>query len=423
MRILVLHQHYWPEIAATAQLLTDLAEDLAAAGHEVRVVCGQPSYRMLPGEPAILPTQERRRGVVVERVPTYRPTRRGLVRRIAHYTSYFAASLPAALRPEADVVLALCPPPLLLGLSGTLAARWAGVPFVFVVEDLYPELAVELGALPQGSLARALERVARAVYARASRVVAISTEMGARLEAAGVARARLAVIHNWADTREIVPLARQTALSRALSLDARFVVLYAGNVSSTLGLAALPEAAERLRDRPVSFVVAGEGDARPGLEAEAKARALSQMIFVPPRPRDELAELLATADVGLVTTRRGERGLRFPSKLFGVMASGRPVLAAADPGSELASIVERSGCGLVVTPEDPEALAAGVRALYEAGPETRAAMGRRGRTTCEREFTRSVATQRYRSLLEELVGSPHTARMPAATRPEPRERS
>jgi colanic acid biosynthesis glycosyl transferase WcaI len=423
VRILVLHQHYWPEIAATAQLLTDLAEDLVAAGHDVRVVCGQPSYRTLPGEPASLPTHERHRGVEIVRVPTYRPGRRSHVRRVAHYASYFAASLPAALRPWADVVLALTPPPLLLGLSGALAARLSGVPFVYLVEDLYPELAVELGALREGAFERGLASLARALYASASRVVAISSEMAERLAAGGVARERLVVIHNWADTSEIVPRTRRTALSAALGLDERFVVLYAGNVSSTLGLGALPEAAASLVETPATFVVAGDGDARPRLEREVRARGLGNVVFVPPRPRAELGELLATADVGLVTTRARERGLRFPSKLFGVMAASRPVLAAAEAGSELASIVDDAGCGQTVAPQRADALADGVRRLLEAGAETRAAMGRRGRAACERNFSRRVATARYRALLEELVEAPRRAGRTVTAPLEPRDRA
>jgi colanic acid biosynthesis glycosyl transferase WcaI len=343
MRILILHPHYWPEIAATAQLLTDLAEDLVAAGHEVEVVAGQPSYR--PSE-LRLPTREVRHGVQVTRVPSYRPRERQGARRVAHYLSYFAASLaPTLLRP-ADVILALSPPPLLCGLSGALAQRLSGTPFVYVVEDLYPELAHELGAIGSRGL-RGLSRLARRIHAEAGTVIAISDEITARLRAQGLPSDRLETVHNWADTDAIRPSSRDNALRRELGLGDGFVALYAGNVSRTLGLSGLVEAAVALRGHDVQIVVAGEGDARADLEREARARGAGALRFVPSQPRERLGELLALGDVGLVTTRRGERGLRFPSKLFGVMAAGRPVLATTDE-RELASVVERSRAGVVV---------------------------------------------------------------------------
>ncbi len=403
MRILVLHQHYWPEVAATAQLLTDLAEDLAARGHSVRVVCGQPSYRRLPGTRATLPSAEVHEGVSIERLLTYRPIERSRARRIAHYTSYFATSLARALRRPADVVLVLSPPPLLLGISGAVFEVLRGVPFVFVVEDLYPELALELGALSPGSVADALQRMADVVYGRAAHVVAISEEMGARLRARGVEETRLSVIHNWADTERVVPVPRDNAFARALGLADRFVVLYAGNVSSSLGLAMLPRAAEACRALPVELVVCGDGDARAPLEREVRSRGLTNVRFLPPQPRERLGELLGSSDVGLVTTRAGEQGLRFPSKLFGVMAAARPILAAADAGSELAGVIRAADCGQVVDAEDPDALADGLRALFALPDEDRRAMGRRGRAACERSYSRAVATPRYRELLERVA--------------------
>jgi colanic acid biosynthesis glycosyl transferase WcaI len=395
MRILILHPHYWPEIAATAQLSTDLAEDLAAAGHEVQVLAGQPSYRPTSLR---LPAEEVRRGVRVTRVPSYRPRERRGARRVAHYLSYFAASLAPALLCRADVILALSPPPLLCGLSGALARRISGTPFVYVVEDLYPELAHELGAIGPRGL-RGLGRVARRIHAEAGSVIAISEEIAARLSAQGLASDRVEVVHNWADTDAIRPSPRDNALRRELGLGEGFVALYAGNVSRTLGLSGLVEAAVALRDRDIQIVVAGEGDARADLEREARDRGARSIRFVPSQPRERLAELLALGDVGLVTTRRGEQGLRFPSKLFGVMAAGRPVLATTDE-RELAAIVERAKAGVVVPAEDGAALARALESLAALDPGERAAMGQRARAACEARFDRRRATDRYREILE-----------------------
>ncbi len=399
MRILILHPHYWPEIAATAQLLTDLAEDLVHAGHAVHVVAGQPSYR---GHTARLPSREVHRGVSITRVPTYRPRERQGARRVAHYVSYFASSLGPALGGDADVALVLSPPPLLCGVTGALAHRLSGTPFVYVVEDLYPELGRELGALRAGLGYRGLARLARGLHREADALVAISDDIGARLVAHGVDRSRVEVVHNWADTDAIVPRSRDTALRRELDLGDRFVVLYAGNVSRTLGLGALVEASRRVASQPITVLVCGEGDARSALEREAKDRGVTNVRFVASQPRERLGELLASCDAGLVTTRRAERGLRFPSKLFGVMAAARPVLASTDE-PELAEIVTGADAGVVVPAEDPAALADAMTRLFAMPRDAREAMGARGRAVAEQRFSRRVATARYRALLENVA--------------------
>ena len=397
MRILILHPHYWPEIAATAQLLTDLAEDLVLAGHEVHVVAGQPSYR---AQSERLPSREVHRGVHITRVPTYRPRERQGARRVAHYLSYFATSLAPAITERVDVALVLSPPPLLCGVTGAMARRLSGTPFVYVVEDLYPELAKELGALSSGLGYRALVRAARGIHDAAGAVVAISDDLGARLVEIGVDPGSVEVVHNWADTEAITPRSTDTSLRSELGLADRFVVLYAGNVSRTLGLGAIVEAARSIVDKPISLLVCGEGDARAALEREAEG--IANVRFLGSQPRERLGELLATADVGLVTTRRGEHSLRFPSKLFGVMAAARPVLATTDE-PELAAIVGAADCGIATAPEDPRALADAMARLFAMPSEALTAMGARGRVVAEARFSRRVATERYRRLLEDVA--------------------
>ena len=169
MKIALLHQHYWPEVAATAQLLADLCEDLASAGHEVAVYCGQPSYREVTRRS--LPAHERHAGVDIHRVWSYRPEQRTIPGRMAQYASYFAASLGAiaARRERPDIVFVMSTPPLLLGVSGVALRTLRGIPFVYSVQDLYPDVAVDLGVLPRGPLASSIDRVATSLYRSAAR--------------------------------------------------------------------------------------------------------------------------------------------------------------------------------------------------------------------------------------------------------------
>lgn len=401
MRVLVLHQHYWPEIAATAQLLTDLCEDLAAAGDEVHVVCGQPSYR----ETSTLESFERRRGVEIHRVWSYRPAKRTIPRRLAHYVSYFSASLArsiATVRP--DVVFVMSTPPLLLGASGAFLRALRGTPFVYCVQDLYPDIALDLGVLRPGPLATTIDLGARALYRAARRVVAITESMAVRLTVKGVPPDRIDVVHNWADTSAIRVGERDNAFARRYGLDSRsFVVQYSGNVGRSQGLEHLLDAAETLRSSPVRFAIIGDGDAREGLQQDASRRGLGNVVFVPPQPREQLSESLAASDVGFVPMRRGIGADLMPSKLYGIMAASRPVLAAVDDRSEVARIVRSHGCGFVVAPEDPRALATGIREALERRSDL-AELGAAGRRACEDHFSRKAATARYRRVLVRASG-------------------
>lgn len=403
MRVLVLNQHYWPEIAATAQLLDDLCIDLSAAGHEVKVVCGQPSYRVDDAGAPHLPSRELREGVLVARVFSYRPRHRTIPRRLVHYGSYFVSSLVESLRDPFDVVLVQSTPPLLLGVSGLLLERLRGAAFVYVVQDLYPDVALHLGVLRPGPMADAIARVSGAIYRRADALIAISETMAERLVARGVPRERIAVVHNWADTSSLREAPRDNAFAREHGLVGRFVVQYSGNVGLSQGLEHLPRAAELLASKPVDLVVVGDGNARHALEVDVRARGLRNVRFLPPQPRERLSELLASSDVGLVTMRRGIDGDLVPSKLYGIMAAARPVLAAVEPGSEVARVVTSKRCGLVVEPEDADALAGGIVQMLETEERERAAMGRSGRIACEAEFSRPAATRKYREVLERVA--------------------
>lgn len=399
MRVLVLNQHYWPEIAATAQLLHDLCVDLSRAGHHVKVVCGHPSYRVLEDGASELPPREQHDGVEIVRVPSYRPRQRTIPRRLAHYGTYFATSLVESLRSETDVAIVQSTPPLLLGASGALLTSLGRVPFVYVVQDLYPDIALHLGVIKPGPMASSIERAANALYRRAAHVITISEGMAARLVARGVSPERITVVHNWADTSSIAERPRDNPFAREHGLLEPLVVQYAGNVGLSQGLEQLPRAAELLREAPVRFVVVGDGNAREPLERDVKARQLRNVSFLPPQPRERLGELLASADVGLVTMRRGIGADLVPSKLYGIMAAARPVLAAVEAEAEVASVLGAHECGLRVEPESAEALAAGVRSFLAMSDAERIEVGRRGRAACESSFSRAASTSSYERVL------------------------
>lgn len=407
MRILVLHQHYWPEIAATAQILADLCEDLASFGHDVTVVCGQPSYRMSSGL-GRLPAYETRRGVQIDRVWSYTPERRGIPQRLAHYASYFATSLSVALtRPRPDVCLVMSTPPLLLGVSGALLRSLRGVPFVYSVQDLYPDIAVHLGVIKAtGPVAHAVNFVAKHSYAAAAELVTLSPGMAQSLIAKELDPERVHVVPNWADTSSVESRPRDNNFAKEHGLASGFVALYSGNLGQSQGLEHVLDAAKMLRHLPITFAFAGDGKARPGLEAQTKQAGLSNVRFLSAQPRDRLSDLLSSCDVGLVTMKKGVGDDLVPSKLYGIMAAARPVLAAVESSSEVARVLRTHDCGYITEPENGPALAACLVRAFEDSELQRVALGRNGRTACAANYSRQVLTRGYEAVLRRAAGQP-----------------
>jgi glycosyltransferase involved in cell wall biosynthesis len=408
LRVLVLHQHYWPEIAATAQILSDLCEDLAERGHSVTVVCGQPSYRVLDGAER-QPTEEQHRGVRIRRVWSVRPASRGVPARLLKYGSYFASSLAEALlRGRPDVCFVMSTPPLLLGLSATMLRQLRSVPFVYSVQDLYPDIAIDLGVLTaNGPLTSAIDLVARQCYRAAAAMVTLSPGMAEKLASRSGASERIHVIPNWADTSTLRPAPRDNAFARAHGLADRFVVQYSGNLGMSQGLDGLIDAAEALRALPIQFAFIGDGNARPSLERAVKERRLANVSFLPPQPRENLSEVLSACDLGTVPMKRNVAGDLVPSKLYGIMAAARPVLASVEPRSEVARVVREHDCGWVVAPESGEALAAGIQRAFSMTSAQRTEFGERGRDACTRLYTREVLTSRYAEVIEASARGQH----------------
>lgn len=396
-RILVLNQYYWPGVEATAHLLTELCEALAR-DYEVEVVTG-----VLHGhedEPRAL----ERNGVRITRVSSTSYDRSALGRRAANYFSYLGSALAYALRgPAPDLVLCMTDPPI-VGDLGVVVGRRFGAPVVVVSQDVFPEIATELERLRNPLVVAVLGGLVGAYLRRADRIVAIGETMRARLEAKGAPPERLRIIPNWVDTTEITPQPRDNPWARAHGLDTCFVVMHSGNVGHAQDLESLVRAATFLRDRDdLRIVIVGFGARHAEMVALARRLEVEDTVrFLPYQERARLPLSLASADVHVVGLAKGLAGYVVPSRLYGVLAAGRPVIVAAEDESETARLVREVGCGVVVEPGRPELLARTIRAAAEGGLDL-AAMGARGRAWVEREADREVAMERYRGLVRELV--------------------
>jgi colanic acid biosynthesis glycosyl transferase WcaI len=395
-RILVLNQYYWPGVEATAHLLSELCEALADE-FEITVVTGMVADSAEPGRTV-------RDGVEIVRVQSTAFDRSRLSLRAVNYLTYLGLSLWEGLKVERpDVVLCMTDPPVIADLALLLARRFR-VPLVVVSQDVFPEVAVALKRLDNPALVGVLRGATRVYLERADRVVAIGDTMRERLEEKGANAERTVVIPNWVDTADLEPQPRANAWAREHGLDDKFVVMHSGNIGHAQDLDSLIRAATFLRDLDdLRIVVIGGGARRDELKGLAKVLETDQIVFMGYQPREVLAESLSAADLHVVGLARGLAGYVVPSRLYGVLAVGRPVIAAAEPESETAKVVEEVGCGVVVPPGRPEQLAAAIRRARD-GELDLEGMGERGRAWVTQEADRHVAVGRYRELLRSLVG-------------------
>ncbi len=397
-RILVLNQYYWPGIEATAQLLAQLCEALAV-DYDVTVVTG-------PLHGHDLPAEETRNGVRIVRVRSTTYERSRLHHRAANYGSYLADSVLTALRGgRPDLVLCMTDPPI-VGDIGLLVARRFGAPLLVISQDVFPEIAERVKRLEQPLVLGALRRLVALYLRRADRVVAIGDTMKRRLEAKGAPAGRIEVIPNWVDTKELVPQPRLNAWSAEQGLDRSFVVMHSGNVGHAQDLDTLVRAATFLRDLDgLEIVVIGFGARHAELTELAQLLEVDGTVrFLGYQPRSRLSLSLAAADLHYVGLARGLSGFVVPSRVYGILAVGRPVLVSADADSETVQLVEESGCGLVVPPGRPELVAGVIRDVVE-GRTSLEGMGERGRAWVEQEADRDVAFARYRRVVGDVVAS------------------
>ena len=398
-RILVLNQYYWPGVEATAHLLTELCEALAE-DYDVEVVTG-----VLHGHEQE-PQAGERNGVRIMRVSSTSYERSELTRRAANYLSYLGSALGYALRaPAPDLVLCMTDPPI-VGDLGVLVGRRFGAPVIVISQDVFPEIATELGRLRNPAVIGVLGGLVGAYLRRADRIVAIGETMRQRLEAKGTPPDRLRVIPNWVDTTAITPQPRENAWAEKHGLVSKFVVMHSGNVGHAQDLDSLVRAATFLRDRDdIRIVVVGYGARHTQIiELAHRLEVEDRVRFLPYQQRGRLPLSLSSADLHVVGLAKGLAGYVVPSRLYGILSAGRPVIAAADDESETARLVRDVGCGIVIPPGKPELLARTIREAAEGGYDL-SSMGHRGREYVEREADRSVAMARYRALVAEVLAA------------------
>ena len=398
-RVVFVNRFYAPDESATSQMLTDLAEALVRSGVQVEVFCSRQLYG---NANARLPATEVLRGVRVRRLPTTRFGRDSLLGRAIDYVTFYFCALAwllARVR-RGDVLVVKTDPPL-LSLVGWLAARCRRATLVNWLQDLYPEVASRLALSPVPRPLEALIRAARDRSLATARInVVLGTRMRDYLVGRGIAATRISVSENWADERQLHPLAAsRSELRGKLGLSKEFVAAYSGNLGRAHDAATILEAACALDDEAdMVFLMVGGGAGMRSLEMQARARKLTNFRFAPHQPREALSDSLAAGDVHLVSLRPELEGLIVPSKLYGILAAGRPVVFVGDPDGELAQLIADMEVGINVRSGDSVGLCHALRTLRDDEPR-RVRTGVRARELFEQRYTLTAAVARWRQVL------------------------
>jgi colanic acid biosynthesis glycosyl transferase WcaI len=400
MRILVLGTNYAPEKTAIAPFTTGMCEYLAGRGHDVTVVTAFPyfpEWRVQEGYRGHLYTTELIKNVRVRRVWHFVPSRASnLFQRLLHDLTFtVSAFLAGFCVRDFDVVYCSFPPPT-LALTAYALAKLHGKPYVIKLADLASDAALATGILKEGPVVRLARAIEAFAYRNADAVVCLCQPFIEKLVSRGIERQKLQLIPDWGDTQGVYPIPGPTAfrIANGLSPD-QFLVMHTGNMGKKQDLMNLVRAAELSKDMTdLVWVLVGQGEERSAIEEGIKQRQLKNIRILPLQPAETLADMYSAADVLVLNQRAAVVDAVIPSKLLTYMAAGRPVLAAVSDQSETARYVERAQCGLIVHPEEPEAVVNAVLSLRNA-PNLRETFGTNGRAYVQQHFTKERVLREY----------------------------
>jgi colanic acid biosynthesis glycosyl transferase WcaI len=402
-RLIFINRFFAPDHSATSQILSDLAFDLAGAGHEVHVVTSRQIY---DDPKAALPERETINGVDVHRVASTGFGRAVLIGRSIDYVSFYRSvrrCLDGLVRPG-DIVIAKTDPPLMSVVARPVARR-NGARLVNWLQDIYPETAVELGVpFMRGPVAASLVALRNATLREAAATVVVGDLMGRKVKTLGAPAERIHVIANWCNDEDIRRVAAaDNPLRHEWDLADKFVLGYSGNLGRAHEFETVLAAAERLRSETrVAFLMIGGGKRFEELSAAVRARGLAGAFrFQPYQARTLLSYSLGAADAHWVSLDPRLEGLMVPSKFYGIAAAAKPIVVIGDPNGELAQLVQRNDCGFASAPRDSETLTATLLRLSHA-PQTVSEMGNRARQMLDAHFTRRQGLARWRRLLDQL---------------------
>jgi hypothetical protein len=398
MRVLLLNLYFPPDTSATAKMAFSMVEPLSQR-HAVTVLCGRPSYDPTERRPWWFSRSETLEHLQIIRVGSTDYPRIQMKRRVLNYLSYVALAVPRALFIPCDVILAMTDPPF-QGIVGAFVAMLKRKPYVYNIRDLYPDMALGGSLVKPGLLARVWEELHRWALRRTDCVIVLGDDMRARIVAKGVDAARITVVRDGAEIPTAEPPVDNEVV-RKIRGDARFVLVHAGNLGFYGAWNTLLAAAKELQRDGVRLVFVGEGAQSQQIAAAAKE--ISNVVFLPFFANSKIPSVLAAADMHVITVRRGLEGVVVPSKMYGILVAGKPILAVAPSETDAVSLGTHQGFAVSCDPDRAEDVVATVREV-QANPVRLAAMGRAARAAAG-NYERAGEAQKFEQILTRIAST------------------
>lgn len=410
-RVLLLTLMFPPDGVSTAQLLGEMAVDFQEAGHEVSVITTVPHYNRDEQAEAAQPVRRRPlsfvahssfHGIPVRHVLIPRKSGRAPVRALQWLWFHLASTVVGLCsRPRPDVIVATSPP-LSIGLNAWAVGRFGRIPYIYNVWELYPDVAIHLGYLQNASLIALLRRLERFTYRRAAAVTALTQMMAGEISTR-VEPTKVVVVPSFVDIDGIAHVDKRNDFSEAHGLADRFVVSYAGNMGTPQQLGDVLRAAAAVNERPdLHVLLVGGGSERRALQRQAAELQLRNCTILPHQPYSEVPNIYGASDLCLVPLNERLASDALPSKVYRIMAAERPVVAITGEDSALADLVRRSGCGVVVPPGNPGALAATFSSLAD-DPEARQRHGKAGRAYVMEHRSRTAVSAKNLDVIASVL--------------------
>ena len=407
MRILIIGAHYKPDLGPSAPLFTMLCENLVRLGHQVTIITMVPHYptgRVSAEYKGKLFWKSVEQGVEVIRVGLPSIDRSNLTQRLLQFVCYQIGATWAGLGKKYDAVIASSSS-LTVWLPFAAMVALRRKPAIYSVYDVYPNVGVTLGIFRHKPVIAFVSSLERFCLNHASVVRIISDSFRQDLLAMGLPDDKMVLIYDWVDTDLIQPLPKDNSFAREYDLCSQFIVLYAGNLGLSQGLDTILAAAETLApDKELSFILVGDGINREHLIAEAERRKLTNVKFIPFQKRERLPEVLATADISLISLQSGIGLHSLPSKTYSILASGRPIIACVDENSETWNLIKKYEAGLCVPPENPQALVEAILTLKK-DRDLRERMGHNGRLQVENHHSPQAGAKQMEALMLKTISS------------------
>jgi glycosyltransferase involved in cell wall biosynthesis len=396
MKILIFNRSFYPDVEATGQFLTELCEDLTLYGHSVTVICGKPYHSDNK--------KYNLKKMNIVRVWGTTLPKHILIFRLINLGIYFLFSFFAGflISEKPDLIIAQTDPPLSC-LLGLFFSKWYRVKFIYSVKDMHPEVGIITGKLKNPILNFILEKSNMISYKKADMIISIGLDMKQKICEKGVNPKKIEVINDWADISEITPIETdKNSFLEKNNLKDKFIVMYSGNIGLTQGLERIIDLANHFKKNNIlRFVLIGEGASKLKLQEKAKELNLENIIFLSYQQKNELKYSLSAANIHLITMEKGLSGVMVPSKIYGILACGRPFLGLVDQDSEVSTIANDYKCGFIIDPNDTEKIVSTTEWALSHKQELEN-MGKNSRKAAVEKYNRKISTSKFNEIISKI---------------------